>query len=308
VKKVIPALIPMVFIMWSAKARAQWIPSFRTPTAAEIQVYDLPHTILQEQINSNLLSEDWEASSSFPLLKSNPNDAVIAQGNGIHKFLVAGESVCNITLRQSSSMYKPIQDSSELISKKLVAGMQDAFALADKAMAAAKNGGKYKYSADEMAQLRKDSSQHIQGMIALAHIHNLTHILTFALSVNAYWISGETHSNAEHLKSDFKILKIPGVKFAFLRIDFPDKEHPDISPDTSYNLSLYIGNWPKPSLDKTLPYPFKYDTKYAWIDVEHSGPPIIENFVISIISYHYNWLMKAVNAIDCTKLEALTKK
>jgi hypothetical protein len=287
-------LLCLFLIEPGKNAFSQWY--LDTPTPAEMQAHDQPYIILQNEIQQKLCNSDWSIdNNSFSIFKDNPDSREVVRGKNIYYFdLSRWEGDCEIRLKQTSPLYKAIIDSLKKVNARLDSNIHTGLTLQEATADAMKNGGKI--PAKDQAILDKKGIIQKKCMKDMALLGNAQQFAQFSLSINENW--------TDEKKGDaIKPLLLPGVQQAVLSIGFPNENQ----PDTTYQATLYIGNWPKPDMHKMLPFHFKYNTSYGWADKQHSGPPVIENFKIFVQSYHYNWLMKSLNSIDWTKLDKLIK-
>ena len=294
-------LFCLITLLFYHSAYAQWYPD--TPTPAEMQARDLPYHVLQAMITKTLTNNIW-GMDAFGYIKESPEETIMLRGGGIHNFSVSGwKDECKITLKEGSPQLNFMKDSEKVISARMTEAMTDGYQLGMQAM---KNAGKM--SKEDHARIRQDSIVNIQSSAALAHLHNQRLYASITLKINAESSADLQTGGESYFANTVQTLHVSGVKQAVLCIEYPDKKRPNISPDTSYWASIYIGNWKQPDYKNVVEYPFKYNTKTAWLDKAHSGLPIIENFRITIYSIHYNQIMNTIKSIDWTKLEALVKK
>lgn len=283
-------------------ASAQWF--LDTPTPAEIQSRDQPYSILQNEIGNKLCNTNWGIDkTSFLFFKDQPDIQEVVRGKSIHYFdLSRWGNKCVIMLKETSPLYQTIMDSTEKVNERLDsnanAGLTQDQAMAD----AMKNNGKI--TAKDQVILNKKKAVNDQGLKDIARLGNANQFAIISLLINENWADDIKTGSGSYSANDIKPLSVHGIQQAVITIEYPDKGQ----VDTSYRATLYIGNWPKPDMHKMLPFPFKYNTKSAWSDKDHSGQPVIENLKIYIESYSYNNLMKVIHSIDWTKLDGLIKR
>lgn len=284
-------------------ASAQWYTD--TPTPAEITARDKPYAILQNEIESKLCNADWgiDKDNSFSFLRGNPDNRVVVRGKTIHYFdLTHGGNGCTIKLKETSPLYKAVMDSTKKVNARLTANDNTGLTLQQAMSDAMKNGGTI--PAKDQAILNRKGAINKECMKDMARLSNAQKFGSITLLINENWVDDEETAGDGFMADAIKPLIIPGIQHAYLCEEYPDKDE----PDTTYRATLYIGNWPKPSLHEMLPFPYKYITKYGWTDKAHSGPPIIENLKIYVSSFYYNNLMKAIHNIDWTKLDSVIKR
>jgi len=280
---------------------AQWYAD--TPTPAEMKARDQPYIILQQEIKSKLCDNDWDIPlQPFLLITYHPDEKLNIRGKGIHYFSLASDGDdCLLSLKETSPLFIAIRDSTKKVVARIQENQNSGLTLSEALQRATKNGGKL--TADDQKIVDQKKAVNDQCLKDLARLENAKHWADFDLQINERWTDDKTDGANICMVDDVKRLSLPGIQHAMLNVSFPD-EH---QPDTTYSATLYIGKWPKPDLHKMLPFQFKYNTDYAWIDKAHSGPPIIENFKILVVSHHYNNLMKGIHTIDWTKLDKLVK-
>ncbi|MGH2612493.1 MAG: hypothetical protein ACRDFB_05530 [Rhabdochlamydiaceae bacterium] len=282
---------------------AQWYTD--SPTPAEIAARDKPYTILQNEIEGKLCNADWgiDKDNSFSFLKDDPGSREVVRGKTIHYFDLTHEgNQCAIKLKETSSLYNTIQDSIKKVNVRMIANLNTGITMQQAMSDAMKNGGNV--PAKDQAILNKKGAINKECMKDITRLSNAQQFGTVTLLINEEWMDDEETSGDTFIADAIKNLTIPGVQHAYICVEYPGKDE----PDTTYRATLYFGNWPKPDLHKMLSFPFKYITKYGWVDKAHSGPPTIENFIIYVQSFYYNDLMKAIHGIDWTKLDPVIKR
>lgn len=283
-------------------ASAQWF--LDTPTPAEIQARDQPYTILQNEIENKLCNTDWGIDkTSFLFFKDQPGIQEVVRGKSIHYFdLSRWGNNCVIMLKETSPIYQAITDSTEKVNERLESNTNTGLTQ-DQAMAdAMKNNGNI--TAKDQAILNRKKAVQDQGLKDIARLGNANQFANISLLINENWADDTKTAGDGFIANAIKPLSVAGIQQAVITIEYPNEDE----PDTSYRATLYIGNWPKPDMNKMLPFPFKYYTKLAWSDKDHSGEPVIENLKIYIESYSYKNLMKTIHSIDWTKLDDLLNK
>lgn len=284
---------------------AQWYPD--TPTPAELQARDNTYWVLQGEVEKTLVNNVW-GLTPFQSGTEASDKRIILRGKSIHRFDVGrwDGDACSITLKTGTPQYDANMDSAKIINEKLDQVMNDISALMQETMQKLqKNGGKY--VAPDRKRVEKDSLLKVRYMSAISHLTNEQRYGKIQMEINMDKEDGEGHGSSDYNTDSFVHLQLPGVRNAILRFDFPDKENPEMA-DTIFIAQLYIGNWKRIAANQRTDFVYKYNTKYYWADKTHSGPPIIENLVITIDTYHYNNMMHILKSIDWTKLDALVKK
>jgi hypothetical protein len=277
---------------------AQWY--LDTPTPAETQSRDAPYMELQQQITARLCKQDWNVSDNpFLFLKDHGDKQVVVRGKSVYGFsLTRWGDQCGITVDKNSALYKANLQRQRTATSQLTDITKAGYAILQ---VAAKNN--YHLTA---AQQKTVDSLKLEREKANARLNSLSHAQDIAwvnIDINANWMD---EKNMQGFAADkaVRLTALPGVQQAVLFVEYPDQD----DPDTSYRAWLYIGKWPRSSFDKMTPFSFRYHTKYAWTDKEHSGPPLIENLKVLVYGYRYNQVMKVVHALDWTRLLAWVKE
>lgn len=253
-----------------------------TPAPAEIAVHNQPYIVLQNQIEKNLCNNDWEINTNdsrrnnvapFLILKGDPGENVILRGTTVHYFSPVDRGVsCEIDMKPGSAIYIANIDSFNAQMKILGTGFM------------ASNNANI-----EMARLQDERK--------LAEVK---------LQLNFDYTEDITDANYNNnFYTGSKLSVVPaGIQMATLfKEDFAKT-----SKDTLYYAVLYIGDWPiTTSIKKREFFHFVNYSKEPWIDKQHSGTPVLENMKITIKTSNYEKLMKVINSIDWTKLNALVK-
>jgi hypothetical protein len=295
-KKIMYRLILLLVFLFEINTTvvAQWY--LDTATAEEAKLHDQFYIILQKEIESKICNSDWGIPANpFLLLKDDPYKMVVLRGKSINYFGFTGfGEACTIRLKETSPLFKANQDSLHVLAKI----QEKQWAIGKSIMErTAKNN--FKVSAAD--QKTMDSIKPIGRVMDLksSALFEETLFGDISMHINKDWTSDFERTNKYRL-----LPTVPGVRYAILRITYPDKDR----TDTSYSVLLYIGNWPQIDMKKRVNFPFKHYTKYAWIDRQHSGPPVVENLGILVSSHYYNNVMKMIHDIDWTKLTALVKQ
>lgn len=292
----------IIFLSIGKNVFAQWYAD--TPTPAEMKARDQPYIILQQEIKSKLCDNDWDIPPEpFLLLTDHPAETLDIRGKGIHYFSLASEGDdCVLSLKETSPLFLALKDSSKKLLARIKENQNSGLTLSEALQRAMKNGGKL--SAADQKTVDQKKAVNDQCLKEMARIENAHHWGDFDLQINERWTDDKTPGADICVVDDLKRLSLPGIQHAMLNVSYPN----EVQPDTTYSATLYIGKWPKPDLHNKLPFQFKFNTSYAWIDKAHSGPPIIENFKILVVSHQYNNLMKGIHFIDWTKFDSLIKK
>jgi len=275
-KKIIPALIIIILVFAGADIFAQNASAdkFRVATPQEILLHDNPYNILQREIETNICDANWSITQKPFLLSANPNEKIIIinylEGVGnVPVFKREGESF-EIKMNQESPLFKAYLEENKKQTEAFQA--RSARVASDKKEAAEITAQNKKY----FNYINQSANRTIFGDIFLELNQNNTIVYDL----------GDTSP---------KQITAPGINHISLFVQLPDES----SVDTIYNAILYIGNWPKLSNTKMVPFHF---TK------NNSSAPVIENMIIKISGFNYNKIMKMIHSIDWTKLEALIKK
>lgn len=281
------------FLLINKIAAAQWYVD--TATNAEIQAHDQPYIILEKEL-AKLCNRDWGIPQNpFLLLKNEPYHRLILRGKSIDAFsFTSAGDACTIKLKQTSPIFKAILDSIRLLMNEEADHMK---LEPEMWRNSAKNN--YKISASEKRTV--DSLKRVDKILN-NKLDDLQEEQTFAdisLDINENWTRDLGNGTKNQLMAP-----IAGIKYTVLSIVYPDEDR----SDTSYYAYLYLGNWPRPDLKKRVLYNFVYNDHYGANDRKHAGPPIIENFEVSVISHKYNNLMKVLHNIDWSKFDELIKR
>ncbi len=285
-----------------------------TPTPAEMALHNQPYIILQKEIEENLCNNDWEIDSRdkngddvapFLILKGDPGDDVIARGTSVHNFIPVDRGIaCTVQLKSSSPLYTANNDSMRSQSGIWQAQYNLANQLFEKA---AKNN--YKYTSEDSAVMKKMKIASDNATLEMARLSKARKLATIAMQLNSSWT--EPQKGRQYYLdggTDFDAgKKLPPVKGAAYATLFTKKPWKN-DPDTLCEATVYIGNWPvQTDIKKRFAFHFVHTDKTPWTDKQHSGQPFLENMKIIITAESYEKVMKVIDSIEWTKLEALVK-
>lgn len=281
-KKIIPDLTIIILLFADVNAFAQNIPPdrFRIATSKEILLHDNAYNILQHEIEANVCDASWEISKKPFLLSDNRDEKIVIidylKGIGNIPVFTREDESFEIKMKPESPLYKSNQDESKKQTDAYLARIANISSANKK----------------ELAIITAKNEQYQKN---LSHISNSKNFGSISLELNqSSTYDKETLGDSHHTNIN-RLIIIPGIQQCFLAIEYPDES--DV--DTSYYAVLFIGNWPKLSDTKMLPFHFIKN---------NSDEPVIENMIIEISAFNYNKMMMMIHNIDWTKLEALIKK
>ena len=280
-KKIIPHLLVIPVLFTFVTVSAQKIPPdvYRTATPKEILLHDNAYNVLQHEIEVNICDNNWGISKKPFLLSNNRDEKVVIIGylkgfGNIPVFTREDESF-EIKMKPKSPLYKANEDESKKQTDAYIARTTN-ISSADK---------------KELAIIKTKNEQYSKN---LNHLSNSKNYGSISLEINQS-SRYDDEPFGSHKGGIKKTVTAPGIQQGALSIEYPD----ELSVDTTYLATLYIGNWPKLSGAKTLPFHFiKND----------SDEPVIENMIIEISAFNYNEMMKMIHSIDWTKLQAMIKE